>query len=164
MLHFNSSREFFAAAREASIEVARYDGILELMEHDALGIGSPSFGGSVRGGDPDRISRRVSTLVDTEAKLYQRIEYDYGLIDLANAVIYGSPQMDGIADLIRQTWWADAVSHHYLGLKKWNVVDALVGHPRSWRGAYHALDAADKYNLVEMHIRHHDAEGWTLDV
>lgn len=158
--------EFFERVRAASIDAARCKRILESLEEIATRLGGAGFEVRVHGSGRDRLERSLAKYIDTERRLQARIAEDYQLIDLGNAIVYGSPQVDGIADIVRPKcqWWADAVYWHYLGLLDWATINVRVGHANSGRAARSALELCDRLNLVTMHLRHHDAEGWSIDV
>lgn len=159
------AREFFEGAREASADVETCRRVLDQLQEIAGRVGANSFGTHVRGGmAKDRLEYSVVKCADAEAKLHARIEADYQMIDLANAVIYGSAWVDGIADVAPREWWADAVYWRYLGLLSWAKVDQRTGHAYSNQAARSALLLCDRFNLVAMHMRHHDSDGWSIDV
>lgn len=151
-MRFNCARDLFESASEASRDAERCRKQLDAIEQRALSIGGPSLDAHVRGGgETDRIGRDVAALVDRERELYQRIEDDYRLIDLACAVLYGKDGMsDGLAS-IAPPWWADALWHHYLALTKWEDVAAMLDYaPRNvMRCAYAGLDLIDSVGLLD---------------
>jgi len=141
---YRSAREFFEAAREAARDAARISRQLDGMERRALALGGGGFEPRVRSTpDPDRIGRAVGSLLDNEAILLQRQESDYALIDAACAVLYGPDNRSGLYALVG--WPADAIWHHYLGLRTWDETAALLGYsaPHVRRQVSAALDVAD---------------------
>ena len=141
---YASARDFFDAAREAARDAERIARQLDGMERRALALGGGGFEPRVRSTpDPDRIGRGVSAKVDNEAVLLQRQESDYALIDAACAVLYGPDNRSGLYALVG--WPADAIWHHYLGLRTWEDTADLMGystrHVQTCVAA--ALDVAD---------------------
>ena len=141
---YRTAREFFEAAREAARDAARISRQLDGMERRALALGGGGFEPRVRSTpDPDRIGRAVGSLLDNEAVLRSRQESDYALIDAACAVLYGPDNRSGLYALVG--WPADAIWHHYLGLRTWEDTADLMGystrHVQTCVAA--ALDVAD---------------------
>ena len=141
---YRTAREFFEAAREAARDAARISRQLDGMERRALALGCGGFEPRVRSTpDPDRIGRAVGSLLDNESVLRQRQESDYALIDAACAVLYGPDNRSGLYALVG--WPADAIWHHYLGLRTWEDTADLMGystrHVQTCVAA--ALDVAD---------------------
>ena len=141
---YRSAREFFEAAREAARDARRVSRQLDGMERRALALGGGGFEPRVRSTpDPDRIGRAVGAMVDNEGVLLQRQEADYALIDAACAVLYGPDRRSGLYALVG--WPADAIFHHYLGLRTWEDTADLMGystrHVQTCVAA--ALDVAD---------------------
>lgn len=125
-MHYASAREFFNAVREAAIDAERCRVQLEELEERAQSLGGTTFEARVRGGTHDRMERNAVAHVDREGELQSRIEDDYRLIDAACWVLYGRDGVsDGLAS-IAPPWWADAIYHHYLALRKWEDVEPLV--------------------------------------
>ena len=141
---YRTAREFFEAAREAARDAARISRQLDGMERRALALGGGGFEPRVRSTpDADRIGRAVDSLLDNEAILRERRESDYALIDAACAVLYGPDNRSGLYALVG--WPADAIWHHYLGLRTWEDTADLMGystrHVQTCVAA--ALDVAD---------------------
>ena len=65
------------------------------------------------------------------------------VIDAACRVLYGPDNRSGLYALVG--WPADAIWHHYLGLRTWEEVGELMGYSpaHARRMAYAALDLAD---------------------
>jgi hypothetical protein len=122
-----TAREFFESAREAARDAERIARQLDGMEARALSLGGGGFEPRVRSTpDPDRIGRDVSAKVDNEAILRERRESDRALIDAARAVLYGPDNRSGLYALVG--WPADAIWHHYLGLRTWEDTADLMGY------------------------------------
>ena len=141
---YASAREFFEAARAASIDAERCRRELRDMEDGADTLGGSGFEPRVRSTpDPDRIGRTVATRVDRRAMLERRQDEDYRLIDAACSVLYGTDSDAGLWALVG--WRADAIYHHYLALRTWAETGALVGYSEQHvrREAQAALDVAD---------------------
>lgn len=141
---YRTAREFFEAAREAARDAARISRQLDGMERRALALGGGGFEPRVRSTpDPDRTGRAVAALLDNEAVLRQRQESDRALVDAACAVLYGPDNRSGLYALVG--WPADAIWHHYLGLRTWEDTADLMGystrHVQTCVAA--ALDVAD---------------------
>ena len=141
---FRTAREFFEAAREAARDARRISRQLDGMERRALALGGGGFEPRVRSTpDPDRTGRAVAAMLDNEAVLRARQESDYALIDSACAVLYGPDNRSGLYALVG--WPADAIWHHYLGLRTWDETADLMGYsaPHVRRQVAAALDVAD---------------------
>ena len=141
---FSSAREMFEAAREAARDAARISCQLDGMERRALALGGGGFEPRIRSThDPDRIGRSVAALVDHEDVLLQRQDADYALIDAACEVLYGHDNRSGLYALVG--WPADAIYHHYLALRTWSEVGAMMGYSEQHvrRAVVSAFDIAD---------------------
>lgn len=141
---YRTAREFFEAAREAARDARRISRQLDGMERRSLALGGGGFEPRVRSTpDPDRIGRGVAAKVDNEAVLRERRQADRALIDAARAVLYGHDRRGGLYALVG--WPADAIFHHYLGLRTWEDTADLMGystrHVQTCVAA--ALDVAD---------------------
>jgi hypothetical protein len=141
---YQTSRELFDAARAAARDAELCARQLASMEESALSLGGGGFEPRVRSTpDPDRIGRDVSAKVDNEAILRERRESDRALVDAARAVLYGPDRRSGLYALVG--WPADAIFHHYLGLRTWEDTADLMGystrHVQTCVAA--ALDVAD---------------------
>jgi hypothetical protein len=114
------------------------------MEGRAASLGGGGFEPRVRSTpEPDRMAGRVAAMVDREGMLERRQEEDYRLIDAACSVLYGPDNRSGLYALVG--WPADAIWHHYLGLRTWEEVGELLGYSPSHvkRMAAAALDYCD---------------------
>lgn len=139
-----TAREFFEAAREAARDAERICRQLDAMESRSLSLGGGGYEGRVRSTpDPDRIGASVSAMLDQEERLRERADEDYAVIDAACRVLYGADNRSGLYALVG--WPADAIYHHYLALRTWEVTAAMLGysvqHVR--RQVLYALDLAD---------------------
>ena len=139
-----TAREFFEAAREAARDAERIRRQLDAMESRALSLGGGGYEGRVRSTpDPDRIGASVSAMLDQTDRLRERADEDYAVIDAACRVLYGADNRSGLYALVG--WPADAIYHHYLALRTWEVTAAMLGysvqHVR--RQVLYALDLAD---------------------
>ena len=139
-----TAREFFESAREAARDADRIRRQLAAMESRALSLGGGGYEGRVRSTpDPDRIGASVSAMLDQTERLRERADEDYAIIDAACRVLYGADNRSGLYALVG--WPADAIYHHYLALRTWEVTAAMLGysvqHVR--RQVLYALDLAD---------------------
>lgn len=126
---FRTAREMLEAAREASLDALRIGRQLRAMEERAAGLGGGGLGARVGGtGEPDRMGARVAAMVDHEARLEERLEEDYRLIDAACEVLYGDGDAADGGLWAIAGWRADAIFHHYLALRTWEETAALVGY------------------------------------
>lgn len=124
---YATARDFFDAAREAARDADRIARQLDSMERRALALGGGGFEGRVRSTpDPDRIGRGVAAKVDNEAVLRERQQADRALIDAACELLYGPDRRSGLYALVG--WPADAIFHHYLGLRTWEDTADLMGY------------------------------------
>lgn len=160
--------ELFNRASEAVRDAELCARQLEQAEETALRPGSPSLEAVTLGGtmNHDRMERRIVGSIRLEEKLRDRVERDWQTIDLATAVLYGTPELDGVVDLAPHAFWADAVFHRYLGLRKWNEVAGMLSFDKRYTQTIvrSALGVADSYNLVALHARHHGPDGWEIFV
>ena len=114
------------------------------MEHRALSLGGGGYEGRVRSTpDPDRIGASVSAMLDQTERLRERADEDYAIIDAACRVLYGADNRSGLYALVG--WPADAIYHHYLALRTWEVTAAMLGYSVSHvkHSVCVALDLAD---------------------
>ena len=144
---YQSSRELFEAAREASKDAAKISAELRALDERSRRISSPTFESRSRSSTrPDAIGDAVAHVVDRGAVLDRRLEDDYRLIDSACAVLYGRDGMSDGLSAIAPPWWADAIYHHYLALRTWTETAALLAYsPRHIqecvRAAFDLMDA-----------------------
>ena len=157
---FQSARELFESAREASRDAERIRNQLMAMESAADGLGGSGMTQRVSStGEPDRMAGRVASLVDREEMLRRRQDEDYALIDLANRVLYGEDGRSGL--WVLAGWRADALALHYLNGETWGVVGRLLGYSEQyvWQQAQVALDLCDGWGLVSVMAGTGGAEG-----
>jgi len=143
-MQYASAREFFDAAREAARDAERCRRQLAEMEGRAASLGGGGFEPRVRSTpEPDRMAGRVAAMVDREGMLERRQDECYEVIDAACRVLYGPDNRSGLYALVG--WPADAIWHHYLGLRTWEEVGELLGYSpaHARRMASMALDLAD---------------------
>lgn len=153
MTTYKDAREFFEAAREASIDADRISRRLAEMEasegvraqgYDAQGRGS---GGDVNG------MRRTEARIDFERRVEARREADYDLIDRATSVIYGDGQtgMGGIGALMGGAA-ADVMWWRFCAAATWPEVCREVGVTDRWarQKAEQAMDMCDAYGMWGM--------------
>lgn len=154
---YQSARDLFEAARQASRDALRISDELHELDARATSVGSPSLEPRSRGARPcDRMAGKVATLIDRGRVLEARLDEDYHLIDTACSILYGA---DGISDglaSIAPTWWADAIYHHYLSLRTWEETAALIGYSlrhvyECVRTAFEIMDAHGMAATVEGH-------------
>lgn len=121
------TRAFFESARAAAVDAQRAGRELAEMEEADASLGGSGFEPRVRSTpDPDAIGRRVVSAFDRRAMLEARQEADYRLIDRACELLYGADNRSGLYALVG--WPADAIYHHYLGLRTWEDAAALMGY------------------------------------
>lgn len=158
-LQFRDARELFRAASEASRDAERCRRQLAAMEARALSLGG-GLGGGVRAtGEPDRMAGRVAAMADREAALRRRVDWDYAVIDLACAVLYGADSDAGLWALVG--WRADALALHYLDGMTWAEVGRRLGYSEQhvWREAQVALDLCDGWGVAAAMAGRGGAEG-----
>lgn len=148
---FQTSRELFEAAREASRDALRISDELDTLEDRATRTGSPSLEVRGRSGVPhDRMAGRVANLIDRTEALEKRLNEDYRLIDSACSILYGADGVsDGLAS-IAPPWWADAIYHHFLALRTWEQTAALVCYSprRVYECVRTAFELMDAYGMA----------------
>ena len=143
-MQYATAREFFEAARSSALDAERIRRELAAMDGREESLGGGGFGPRVRSTpEPDRMAGMVATHVDRRGMLERRQQEDYRLIDAACAVLYGADNRSGLYALVG--WPADAIWHHYLGLRTWEETASLVGYsePHVRRMVAVALDLAD---------------------
>lgn len=127
---YASAREFFEAAREAALDAERVRRQLAAMEDGSEGLTAGGFEPRVRSTPAnDRMAARVVARLEQDRRLEERQEEDYRTIDLACEILYGPDNRSGLYALVG--WPADAIYHHYLGLRPWAEVGRMMAyHPR----------------------------------
>ncbi len=149
--YYQTARDLFESAKSAAIDVRKCSRQLDALEESAARLPFPSLEPRVRSSPRDRMADAVGSLVDRGASLRKRMENDYRLIDVASTVLYGADGTSGGLAAIAPTWWADAIYHHYLGLRTWaQVGDLLCYSPEHCcRMAMSGLDIIDANGISE---------------
>lgn len=126
---YSNARDFFEAVRDASREAERTR--LTLMQMEAReGVRAQGYEPRVSvGGERDRMAHTDSR-IDYEARMAERIEADYALIDLACRVLYGEESGKGGVDALMGSAVADCISFRYVDARPWPEVAALMGYSR----------------------------------
>jgi len=141
---YGSARELFGAAMEAARDAERISRQLEALDEGSDGLTAGDFEPRVRRtSDPGRMASMVARRIEQRARLEERQDEDYRLIDRACELLYGPDNHGGLYSLVG--WPADAIYHHYLALRTWEEVGRIMAyHPRyvKERVAW-AMDLAD---------------------
>lgn len=148
-MSYDTAREFFEAAREASRDADRITRQLDALRERATSVGGSDFAPRVRSTpDPDRMGAAITTAMDHADLLMRRRDEDIRLMDAACTVLYGEGGRGGLWALAG--WRADALWHHYLALLTWEQVGALLGYTaeHACREAMAALDMADSWGML----------------
>lgn len=126
---YRDARDFFEAVREASREAERTR--LTLLRMEAReGARAQTYAERVSvGGERDRMATTDSR-IDYEARMAERIEQDYALLDLACRVLYGEESGKGGVDALMGSAVADCISFRYVDARPWPEVAALMGYSR----------------------------------
>lgn len=126
---YASAEDFFEAVRNASREAERTR--LTLMQMEAReGVRAQGYKPRVMvGGERDKMAATDSRM-DYEARMAERIEQDYRLLDMACAVLYGSESGKGGVDALMGSAVADCISFRYVDARPWSEVAALLGYSR----------------------------------
>ena len=130
---YASAEDFFEAVRNASREAERTR--LTLMRMEAReGVRAQGYEPRVSiGGERDKMASTDSR-IDYEARMSERIEADYALLDMACAVLYGRESGKGGVDALMGSAVADCISFRYVDDRPWKEVAALMGYSHaSWR-------------------------------
>lgn len=146
---YQSAREFFSAVRDASVEAERTRRTIMRMEARE-GVRAQGYESGVSdGGERDRMAP-TDARMDFEARMAERIDEDYALIDLAVGVLYGSETGKGGLDALMGSAVADCLSFRYVDARPWSEVSALTGYSeRQCR------------RLCEVGLDQVDAYGWS---
>ena len=126
---YASAEDFFEAVRNASREAERTR--LTLLQMEAR-EGARAQGYEPRvmvGGERDRMAATDSR-IDYEARMAERIEQDYRLLDMACKVLYGEESGKGGVDALMGSAVADCISFRYVDARPWSEVAALMGYSR----------------------------------
>ena len=126
---YASAEDFFEAVRHASREAERTR--ITLMQMEAReGVRAQGYEPRVSiGGERDKMAATDSR-IDYEARMAERIEADYRLLDMACAVLYGRESGKGGVDALMGSAVADCISFRYVDARPWKVVAALMGYSR----------------------------------
>ncbi len=126
---YASAEDFFEAVRHASREAERTR--LTLLRMEAReGVRAQGYEPRVSiGGERDRMAATDSR-IDYEARMAERIEADYRLLDMACAVLYGRESGKGGVDALMGSAVADCISFRYVDARPWSEVAALMGYSR----------------------------------
>lgn len=126
---YSNARDFFESVREASKEAERTRRTLLRMEARE-GARAQTYAERVSvGGERDRMAATDSR-IDYETRMAERLEADYGLIDLACRVLYGEGSGKGGVDRLMGSAVADCISFRYVDARPWGEVAALLGYSR----------------------------------
>ena len=126
---YASAEDFFEAVRQASREAERTR--LTLLRMEAReGVRAQGYEPRVSvGGERDHMAHTDSR-IDYEARMAERIEADYALIDMACAVLYGLESDKGGLEALMGSDVADCISFRYVDARPWSEVAALMGYSR----------------------------------
>ena len=126
---FSSAEDFFEAVREASREAERTR--LTLLRMEAReDVRAQGYEPRVRGGGNSDKMAPTDARMDYEARMAERIEADYRLLDMACAVLYGRESGKGGVDALMGSTVADCISFRYVDARPWSEVAALMGYSR----------------------------------
>lgn len=141
---YSNARDFFETVREASREAERTR--LTLMQMEAReGVCAQGYEPRVSmGGNADKMVATDSR-IDYEARMAERIEADYALLDMACAVLYGRESGKGGVDALMGSAVADCISFRYVDARPWSEVSALTGYSKAQckRLCRQGMDAVD---------------------
>lgn len=150
---YASAEDFFEAVREASREAERTR--LTLLQMEAReGVRAQGYEARVTvGGERDKMTATDSR-IDYAARMRERIEADYALLDMACAVLYGRESGKGGVDALMGSAVADCISFRYVDARPWREVAALTGYSerQCQRLCAVGMDACDFFgwtNLVD---------------
>lgn len=130
---YASAEDFFEAVRHASCEAERTR--LTLLQMEAReGVRAQGYEPRVSvGGERDHMAH-TDARIDYEARMSERIEQDYRLLDMACELLYGSESEKGGLDALMGSAVADCISFRYVDARPWKEVAALMGYSHaSWR-------------------------------
>lgn len=148
---YSNARDFFEAVREASREAERTR--LTLLRMEAReGVRAQGYEPRVSvGGERDRMAHTDSR-IDYEARMAERIEQDYRLLDMACRVLYGEESGKGGVEALMGSAVADTISFRYVDARPWNEVSMLTGYSVSQcrRLCEQGMDAADFFGMKRL--------------
>lgn len=127
---YPSARSFFEAVRDASVECERTREALLRMEARE-GVRAQGYEAQGRSGHMSDRTAATDARIDHEARMAERIEADYAIIDLACRVLYGEESGKGGVDRLMGSAVADCISFRYVDARPWGEVAALLGYS-SW--------------------------------
>ena len=135
---YASAEDFFETVRQASREAERTR--LTLLRMEAReGVHAQSYQPRISiGGERDRMAATDSR-IDYEARMQERIEQDYQLLDMACAVLYGRESGKGGVDALMGSAVADCISFRYVDARPWKEVAVLLGYSRWSRNSLRDL-------------------------
>lgn len=132
---YSNARDFFETVREASREAERTR--LTLLRMEAReGVRAQGYESHGRSGHRTDAMARTDSRIDYEARMAERIEADYALLDMACAVLYGRESGKGGVDALMGSAVADCISFRYVDARPWKEVAALMGYSHA---SWHAL-------------------------
>ena len=146
---YQSARDLFGAARDASLEMTRTMLQLETMEARRH-IKGQGYSGMPHGQRSDVNGTAASiALIDREEMLRARIRNDEELLDLACQVAYGADGRVGGVSALLGSAYADVLFWRYCAGESWDTVARECGVSKStaMRYADVALDAVDAYGV-----------------
>lgn len=147
---YGSAREFFQAARDASVDASRTREMLERMER-AEGLRGQAYGPRVSSGAADAMGR-TDARIDFEGAARERIREDDELVAQASTAIMGrEPGRGGVAALLGAAY-ADAMWHRFVLAEPWSLVAERVGMSERWcRDACDvAMDLVDARGFADV--------------
>lgn len=126
---YSDARDFFETVRDASREAERTR--LTLLQMEAReGVRAQTYAERVSvGGERDKMAATDSR-IDYEARMAERIEADYALLDMACQVLYGRESGKGGLDALMGSAVADCISFRYVDARPWGEVARLLGYSR----------------------------------
>lgn len=126
---YSDARGFFEAVRDASREAERTR--LTLLRMEAReGVRAQGYEAQGRSGHTSDRTAATDARIDHEARMAERIEEDYALLDLACRVLYGEESGKGGVDRLMGSAVADCISFRYVDARPWPEVAALLGYSR----------------------------------
>lgn len=126
---YTSAEDFFEAVRHASREAERTR--LTLLQMEAReGVRAQGYEAKGRSGHMSDRTAATDARIDYEARMAERIEQDYQLLDMACALLYGRESGKGGVDALMGSAVADCISFRYVDARPWSEVAALMGYSR----------------------------------
>ena len=148
---YANAEDFFEAVREASREAERTR--LTLLQMEAReGVRAQGYEPRVSvGGNSDKMAP-TDARIDYEARMAERIEQDYQLLDMACAALYGCESGKGGVDALMGSAVADCISFRYVDARTWSEVSALTGYSKSQcrRFCRQGMDAVDFFGWANV--------------